>query len=71
MLKNIIEQYGGVNFDMPVALVYSGTDEALRAFIANTPELWGGRTDLPCYSLGCAIGAHIGPGAYGLAFFQR
>ncbi len=71
LLKNTIEQYGGVNFDMPVALVYSGTDEALRAFIANTPELWAGRTELPCYSLGCAIGAHIGPGAYGIAFFER
>ena len=70
LLKNSIENYGGVNFDMPFALVYANTDEQLRTFIENTPELWGGRRSLPCHSLGCVIGAHIGPGAFGIAFFE-
>ena len=70
LLKNNIEQYGGVNFEMPVALVYANTDDSLRSFIAAAPELWGGRAKLPCHSLGCVIGAHVGPGAFGIAFFE-
>ncbi len=71
LLKELIEKYGGVNFDKPVALVYSGKDDLLQKFIANTPELWQGKTELPIHSLGCAIGTHIGSGAYGIAFFEK
>ena len=70
LLRELINKYGGVNFSKPVALVYSGTsDELLQKFIAEGGELWQGRTDLPVCSLGSAIGTHVGPGAYGIAFF--
>ena len=70
LLRELIAKYGGVNFSKPVALVYSGTsDELLQKFIAEGGELWQGRTDLPVCSLGSAIGTHVGPGAYGIAFF--
>ena len=70
LLRELIAKYGGVNFSKPVALVYSGTsDELLQKFIAEVGELWQGRTDLPVCSLGSAIGTHVGPGAYGIAFF--
>jgi DegV family protein with EDD domain len=70
LLRELIAKYGGVNFSKPVALVYSGTnDELLQKFIAEGGELWQGRTDLPVCSMGSAIGTHVGPGAYGIAFF--
>lgn len=70
LLKSLIEQYGGVNFEKPVAFVYSGNDDApVKDFIAAVPELQD-KPDLPIYSLGCAIGTHVGPGAYGVAFFE-
>ena len=72
LLKELVEKYGGVNYDKPFALVYSGLDsELLEQFVESTPELWQGRTQLPVYSLGCAIGTHVGPGAYGVAFFEK
>lgn len=71
LLKEMIEKHGGINWDKPMALVYSGSDDLLRQFIESAPELWDGRTQLPIYSLGCTIGTHIGPGAYGIAFFEK
>ncbi|MGN0998438.1 MAG: DegV family protein [Faecousia sp.] len=72
MIRHLVEDQGGINYDKPIALVYSGLDDSLlRQFIDDSPELWNGKTDLPCHSLGCAIGTHVGPGAYGVAFFIR
>lgn len=72
LLRQLIEKYGGVNFDRPYALVYSGlNDDLLNKFIADNEVLWQGQSQLPIYSLGCAIGTHIGPGAYGIAFFEE
>lgn len=71
LLKENIEKYGGINWEKPVALVYANTDDLLQQFIADTPELWPDQQELPIYSLGCVIGAHIGPGAYGIAFFEQ
>lgn len=71
LLKENIEKHGGINWEKPVALVYANSDDQLQQFIAATPELWNGQQELPIHSLGCVIGAHIGPGAYGIAFFDK
>lgn len=71
LLKENIEKHGGINWEKPVALVYANSDDQLQQFIAATPELWNGQQELPMHSLGCVIGAHIGPGAYGIAFFDK
>ena len=34
-------------------------------------DLWQNPDNLPIHSLGCVIGTHIGPGAYGIAFFEK
>ncbi len=72
LLSQFIDKYG-VNFDMPVALVYSGlTDEFLTKYITDSEKLWVGKTDyLPKYLIGSTIGTHIGPGAIGVAFFTE
>ena len=46
-------------------------DDLLRKFIADQPDLWQDPDNLPIHSLGCVIGTHIGPGAYGIAFFEK
>ncbi len=71
LLKEYIENYGGVNFDMPVAMVYSNTNSQLTQFVDACPELWQGNPAPAGYNLGCVIGTHIGPGAYGIAFFEK
>ena len=71
LLRELIAQHGGVNFQKPFALVYSGhSDTLLQNFIADCPELQEHPAPLPIHTLGCAIGTHVGPGAYGIAFFD-
>lgn len=43
-----------------------------RVFAADSAPLWRGHTDyLPRCAIGAVIGAHVGPGAIGAAFFQK
>jgi fatty acid-binding protein DegV len=72
LLRQLMDRYGSVNFDAPYALVYSGlNDDSLQKFLADQPDLWPDTQDLPIHSLGCVIGTHVGPGAYGIAFFEK
>ncbi len=66
LLKQLLDDAGEIDRDRPVAAVFSASDEGLQQFFADYPELTA-----PAYSLGCTIGTHIGPGAYGLAFFAK
>ena len=72
LLRQLMDKYGGANLDAPYAFVYSGlNDDQLQKFIADQPDLWPDNKDLPIHSLGCTIGTHVGPGAYGIAFFEK
>jgi hypothetical protein len=73
LLRLLIEQCGGINFDMPFCLAYSGLSDAmLNKYIADSAELWRGKTEnLPIATIGCAIGAHAGPGTIAIAFFEN
>ena len=71
MLKELIKKEGGIHFDMPYALAYSGLSDALlQKYIEDSRELFEGHVEeLPIGSIGCTIGTHIGPGAIAAAFF--
>ena len=73
LLRLLVDQCGGINFDMPFCLAYSGLSDAmLKKYIADSAELWQGKTDkLPIATVGCAIGTHAGPGAVAVAFFEN
>lgn len=71
LLRQKILDYGGVNFEKPYAFVSSGQDDSrIRQFLGENKDLWLGKP-LPVCSLGCAIGTHVGPGAWGIAFFEE
>lgn len=71
MIKQLIQKEGGINFDMPYTLAYSGlSDDLLKKYIKDSTELYDGHGDeLPISTIGCAIGTHVGPGAIAAAFF--
>ncbi len=73
LLRLLISQCGGINFEMPYCLAYSGISDAmLKKYITDSAELWQGKTEhLPIATVGCAIGAHAGPGAIAIAFFEN
>lgn len=73
MLREFALKGGGIDFERPFCLAYSGTsDEGLRSFVGDNEDLWQGYEDkLTVASVGCVIGAHVGPGAVALAFFEK
>ena len=71
MLMTLVQKEGGINFDRPYCLAYSGLSDALlRKYIEDSASLYEGRiSDLPVTSIGSTIGTHVGPGAIAAAFF--
>lgn len=73
LLVQEIGKAGGVDFDKPVLLGYTGlSDELLQKYIRDSAALWEGYVDqLPCAVVGSVVGTHAGPGAVAVAFFAR
>ena len=71
LLRELVEKSGGIDFDRPLCLAYSGlSDMMLRKYIEDSEELWRGHEDsLQLATVGCAIGTHAGPGAVAVAFY--
>jgi DegV family protein with EDD domain len=71
LLRVLVEKSGGIDFDRPLCLAYSGlSDMMLRKYIEDSEELWRGHEDcLRLATVGCAIGTHAGPGAIAVAFY--
>ena len=71
LLRNLVEGTRGIAADRPAMVLYSGlNDENLQKFLAEQGDLLGGR-ELDSLALGCVIGAHIGPGAVGVIYFEN
>lgn len=73
LLNQKVEQAGGVDFSMPLALGYTGlSDAVLKKYIEDSAALWAGHAEneLPIHTIGATIGTHVGPGAVAVAFFQ-
>lgn len=73
LLMSLVEKSGGIHFDLPFCLAYSGlSDVLLRKYIADSAKLYEGQTDdLPVSTIGSTIGTHVGPGAIAAAFFAK
>jgi DegV family protein with EDD domain len=73
LLVQQIEAAGGVDFDKPVLLGYTGlSDILLEKYIADSSNLWAeSKTALQSTPIGSVIGTHAGPGAIAAAFFKK
>lgn len=73
LLIREIQNYGGVDYDKPVLLGYSGLSDALlQKYIEDSAVLWQGKiADLHAVQIGSVIGTHAGPGAVAAAFFKK
>ena len=71
-LNRIVEEKG-VDFSMPYGVLWAGLDRSvLDKCIKDSAALWQDYTDnIPAYILGGTIGTHVGPGAVGVAFFEK
>lgn len=73
LLIQEIRKAGGVDFDMPLVLGYTGLSDALLVkYMEDSRPLWEQeRETLPCTLVGSVVGTHAGPGGVAVAFFQR
>lgn len=73
LLRELVMQGKGIDFDKPLCLAYSGlNDTLLKKYIEDSGDLWSHATDsLPTATVGCAIGTHVGPGAVAVAFYEK
>ena len=73
LLVQEIEKSGGVDFEKPVMLGYSGLSDALLLkYIEDSKYLWEkGLSDIRYTAIGSVIGTHAGPGAIAAAFFKK
>lgn len=73
LLVTEIEKAGGVDFNRPLLLGYTGlTDILLQKYIEDSRELWkNSKTELNTTIIGSVIGTHAGPGAIAVAFFKK
>ncbi|MBP3683435.1 MAG: DegV family protein [Oscillospiraceae bacterium] len=73
LLVQEIENAGGVDFNYPLMLGYTGlSDTLLQKYIADSEALWQGHTEnLPISLVGSVVGTHAGPGAVAVAFFAK
>ena len=73
LLVQQIANAGGVDFDKPLLLGFTGLSDALLLkYIKDSRALWENGTDnLPITSIGSVVGTHAGPGAIAVAFFRK
>lgn len=73
LLVQEIDKAGGIDFEKPVLLGYSGISDALLLkYIEDSRHIWEGKLPKLRYTmLGSVIGTHVGPGAIVVAFFKN
>lgn len=73
LLTEKIHESGGVDFDLPILLGYTGlSDVCLRKYVEDSRTLWQGSAQALESTLVCSvIGTHTGPGVVAVAFFKR
>lgn len=72
LLRKFIEKTGGINFEMPYAIGYTGlSDEVLKKYMRDHADIYKGHiTELPVSAIGATIGTHVGPNCICVAFFD-
>lgn len=73
MLMEFVKKTGGIDFDKPICLAYSGfSDEILKKYVEDSKVLYEGQEDKIQYAVaGATIGTYTGPGAIALAYFEK
>ncbi|MBE5921404.1 MAG: DegV family protein [Lachnospiraceae bacterium] len=73
LLVTEIEKAGGIDFDKPIMLGYTGlSDVLLQKYIVDSKKLWEkGTSELRSTPIDSVVGTHAGPGAVAAAFFKK
>lgn len=71
LMNKEIESIGGIDFDMPMLVGYTGiSDRLLKRYLVESAEMWRGHQPQTTLLSGI-VGTHAGPNAVVVAFFAR
>lgn len=73
MLIQYIDKHGGIDYDKPLCLAYSGlSDDLLMKYKEDSKHLYEQYvSDIPVAHVGATIGTYAGPGAIACAYFHK
>lgn len=73
LLVQKIHESGGIDFDEPIILGYSGlSDSYLKKYVEDSRDIWQDKADSLDSTLICSvIGTHTDPGVVAVAFFKK
>ena len=73
LLVQKIHESGGIDFDEPIILGYSGlSDSYLKKYVEDSRDIWQDKADsLDSPLMSSVIGTHTGPGVVAVAFFKK
>mgnify|MGYP000713082778 CR=1 FL=1 len=73
LLVQKIREWGGIDFDLPILLGYTGLSDALlEKYVEDSQALWQEAGGVPESTMVCSvIGTHVGPGAVVASFFRK
>lgn len=73
LLVQKIHESGGIDFDEPIILGYSGlSDSYLKKYVEDSRDIWQDKVDSLDSTLICSvIGTHTGLGVVAVAFFKK
>ena len=73
LLVQKIHESGGIDFDEPIILGYSGlSDSYLKKYVEDSRDIWQDKADSLDSTLICSvIGTHTCPGVVAVAFFKK
>lgn len=70
-ILDIVNQNGQIDFELPFGTVYAGDMENLDKFISDASSLFANVENIDKCIIGPTIGTHVGPGAFGIAYFAK
>ena len=72
LMNQIIKNGDGIDFSMPHGVLWTGLDESIAdKYVRESADVFCGHEDIPAYIVGSTIGTHVGPGVFGLAYFEQ
>lgn len=70
-IMDLVANTNGIDFDLPWGTVYAGSMENLDKFISDCSLLFEGNEIEEVCQIGPTIGTHVGPGAFGISYFEK
>ena len=72
-LLNTLVAKTGIDFSMPLCTLWSGLESTmLDKYVKDSGSIWASDIEsVPKHIIGCTIGTHAGPGAFGVAYFAK